>query len=125
MKGGAIDTSYEHTGLDPGTTRHYRVRAKNAVGDGAWSGSVEAETTSGAPGKPLEVRWQAARVPLQSSQSGPDCGCGCIRMAGARGHRGFADHELPDRVVAGRHVDGSWELLSSPSAISRWHPIGL
>ena len=52
---GAIDTSYEHIGLEPGTTRHYRVRAKNSEGDGAWSGSVEAETTSGAPSAPPDL----------------------------------------------------------------------
>ena len=52
MKDGAIDTSYEHPGLEPATVRHYRVRAKNSVGDGGWSDSVEAETTSGAPGPP-------------------------------------------------------------------------
>ena len=99
MKDGAIDTSYEHTGLEPGTTRHYRVRAKNSEGDGAWSGSVEAETTSGAPGKPLEVM-ASGSVPGNPA-SGPTVAAGAL--VGARGHRGFADHELPGRVVAGRH----------------------
>ncbi len=56
VKDGAIDTSYEHTGLEPATVRHYRVRAKNSVGDGAWSDSVDAETTSGAPGPPMNPR---------------------------------------------------------------------
>jgi len=29
--------TYSHTGLSPSTTRHYRVRAVNSVGPGAWS----------------------------------------------------------------------------------------
>ena len=52
MKDGAIERRYEHPGLDPATTRHYRVRAKNAVGDGDWSDSDDAMTTSGAPDAP-------------------------------------------------------------------------
>ena len=52
MKDGAIERRYEHPGLDPATTRHYRVRAKNAIGDGAWSDSDDAMTTSGAPDAP-------------------------------------------------------------------------
>ena len=31
MRAGEIERRYEHTGLDPDTTRHYRVRAKNAI----------------------------------------------------------------------------------------------
>ena len=38
-------TAYSHKGLRAGTTRHYRVRAVNSVGDGAWS-SVESATTA-------------------------------------------------------------------------------
>ena len=52
MKDGAIERRYEHPGLDPATTRHYRVRAKNAVGDGDWSDEDGATTTSGAPDAP-------------------------------------------------------------------------
>ena len=52
MKNGEIVRRYEHTGLQPGTTRHYRVRAKNAVNDGAWSDTASTATTTGAPGAP-------------------------------------------------------------------------
>ena len=68
VKDGTIDTSYEHTGLEPATVRHYRVRAKNSEGDGAWSGSVEAETTSGAPGPPMNPRATASAL---TTDSGP------------------------------------------------------
>ena len=67
MKDGAIDTRYEHTGIDPATTRHYRVRAKNAEGDGAWSDPDDATTTSGAPDAPTGLKATAA---LPSPQDG-------------------------------------------------------
>ena len=68
MENGRIVTRYEHPGLEPATTRHYRVRAKNAVGDGAWSASVEAETTSGAPGAPTDLTANGTEV---SGVTGP------------------------------------------------------
>ncbi len=46
-------TSYSHTGLTPGTARHYRVRAINSEGNSDWSNTAnattEAVTTPGAP----------------------------------------------------------------------------
>ena len=39
------DTTYEHTGLSPSTTRHYRVSAINSVGTGLVSEVVSATTT--------------------------------------------------------------------------------
>ena len=49
---GAIVTAYTHTGLTRATTRHYRVKAINAAGTGAASGSDFATTTMVAPGAP-------------------------------------------------------------------------
>ena len=40
------NTTYAHTGLSPGTTHHYRVRAINSVGAGAPSGVARATTTA-------------------------------------------------------------------------------
>ena len=42
---GNTDTTYEHTGLSPSTTRHYRVFAINSVGTGLESEVVSATTT--------------------------------------------------------------------------------
>ena len=42
---GTTDTTYEHTGLSPGTTRHYRVSAINTIGPGLVSEVVSATTT--------------------------------------------------------------------------------
>ena len=52
-------TSYAHTGLAPGTTRHYRVSAINAVGTGSASSSDSA-TTFSAPGAPTGLTATAA-----------------------------------------------------------------
>ena len=45
----AVQTSYRHTGLTAGATRHYRVRARNAIGFGPWTSAVNATTTTGTP----------------------------------------------------------------------------
>ena len=64
-------TTYSHTGLTAGTTRHYRVRAVNSVGDGAWSNVKRATTTAAAtvtaPGAPtgLSATVGNARVTLR------------------------------------------------------------
>ena len=39
-------TSFDHTGLDAATTYHYRVRAVNSSGTGAWSGTTSATTAT-------------------------------------------------------------------------------
>ena len=42
-------TTYSHTGLSAGTTRHYRVSAINSVGTGTASSTANATTVPGAP----------------------------------------------------------------------------
>ena len=51
---GAADTSYGDTGLDPGTLRHYRIRAVNGAtpGEGSWSTVRSATTPPAVPGAP-------------------------------------------------------------------------
>ncbi len=50
----ATDTSYNDGGLDPGTERHYRIRAVNGAtpGEGSWSAVRSAVTPPVAPGAP-------------------------------------------------------------------------
>ena len=48
-------TSYTDTGLSAGTTRHYRVAAINAAGEGPWSRVVQATTEVTVPGAPTSL----------------------------------------------------------------------
>ena len=49
----ASDSEYVHTGLTGGTTKHYRIRAGNANGEGQWSTSRNARTDAGGPDAPV------------------------------------------------------------------------
>ena len=44
------------TGIEPGGTRHYQVRARNNAGWGSWSASVSATTLATVPGVPRNFR---------------------------------------------------------------------
>ena len=55
------DTSYRDSGLPPGSSRHYRVIALSASGDGTVSSVVSAAT--GAPGAPPPIWVFAGNVP--------------------------------------------------------------
>ena len=67
-------TEYTHTGLTPGSTRHYRVSAINSAGVGATSNVASATTDGGAPDPPtrltatadgstrIDLAWRAARA---------------------------------------------------------------
>ena len=48
----STETEYAHTGLGPGTTKHYRVSAINAAGIGAASNVARATTEANVPGTP-------------------------------------------------------------------------
>ena len=49
----ASSTSYPHAELSAGTTKHYRIRAHNSQGSGAWSDVASATTGVGVPDKPV------------------------------------------------------------------------
>ena len=49
-------TAYTHSGLAPGTTRHYRVAAINRAGRGPWSSVPRATTDVTTPGAPTGLR---------------------------------------------------------------------
>ncbi len=52
---GANVTSYSHAGLAPETTRHYRVKARNAGGESAWSNVASATTPQVPPATPTNL----------------------------------------------------------------------
>ena len=49
-------TAYTHTGLEPGSTRHYRVAAISSGGRGDWSRTANATTETTRPGAPSGLR---------------------------------------------------------------------
>ena len=63
-------TTYSHTGLAPGTTRHYRVSAINTNGAGTPS-NVDDATTNNAPAFPGST---AARSVAENTAAGQDVG---------------------------------------------------
>ena len=67
------NTTYAHTDLSPGTTRHYRVRAINSVGAGAPSDVARATTTAAtAPDAPSNLTATASgRTEITLSWSSP------------------------------------------------------
>ena len=52
----ATRTTHSHTGLNPATTRHYRVSAINRVGAGEPSNTAEATTDATVPNAPTRLR---------------------------------------------------------------------
>lgn len=55
----STNTTYRHTGLQPGSTRHYRVSAINANGTGTASGIAHATTPTGTLGSPTSLTAEA------------------------------------------------------------------
>ena len=56
---GSDDTDYSHTGLDPATTRHYRVSAINVAGVGDPSNEANATTDATVPDAPTGLTAEA------------------------------------------------------------------
>ena len=56
---GIARTAYSHVGLNPATTRHYRVSAINVKGAGAPSNTAEATTDATVPNAPTRLRAMA------------------------------------------------------------------
>ena len=52
---GSTTTAYSHTGLDPASTRHYRVSAINAIGTGDPSNVANATTDATVPNPPTNL----------------------------------------------------------------------
>ena len=49
------ETTYTHTGLEPGTRQYYRVAAINREGEGSWSDIADATTEGGVPSEPTNL----------------------------------------------------------------------
>ena len=70
-------TTFEHTGLDPQTTRHYRVYAINSIGTGPPSNVASTTTVAtppGAPGRLVAEAVDSSRIDLSWSAPRDDGG---------------------------------------------------
>ena len=69
---GASETSYDDAGLDPGTQRHYRLRAVNGMGDGSWSREVDATTPPDVPARPRLTASASGDSVIELTWTAPD-----------------------------------------------------
>ena len=65
-------TFHTHSGLDPGTTHHYRLRASNAIGDSMWSADVAGMTVAGSPDAPEMMAMATGRTSIRLTWTVPD-----------------------------------------------------
>ena len=73
------DTGYRHDGLDPGTTRYYRVAAVNQHGRGPWTTERVSATTSRLPGRPTRLTAEAqGPSEIELEWTAPSLGGGSI-----------------------------------------------
>ena len=110
-------TGYSDTGLDAGTTRHYRVRAVNGAGSGEWSGPASATTER----PELTARFELA----PAEHEGPDSTF-TLRLvfseAVAASYRNLRDHAITatnGAVRKSERVNGSsaeWNVTVAPSS---------
>ncbi|MYC31127.1 MAG: fibronectin type III domain-containing protein [Chloroflexi bacterium] len=69
----AEDRSYTHSGLQPGDTRYYRLRAITDVGTPPWSGGADHATTrlGGLPAAPVLTAWANGQTEIVLSWTKP------------------------------------------------------
>ncbi len=73
------DTGYRDVGLDPGTTRYYRVAAVNQHGRGPWTEDRVSATTSRLPGRPTRLTAEAqGPSTIELNWAAPSLGGGSI-----------------------------------------------
>ena len=111
---GSAATTYSHTGLDPGSTWHYRVAAINGAGPGPESNTAAASTPARVPGAPTELSTRARGTSwIEISWQAP-------AAAGGSPITGYR--------IETREDDGvSWMVLEGDtrSAATRHHHTGL
>ena len=110
-------TGYSDTGLDAGTTRHYRVRAVNGAGSGEWSGPASATTER----PELTARFEQAPAEHEGADS-----AFTLRLvfseAVAASYRNLRDHAITatnGAVRKSERVNGSsaeWKVTVAPSS---------
>ena len=104
---GALETAYDHFGLNPGTERHYRIRAVSGAtpGEGSWSSVRSAKTPPALPAAP-DLRAAANGENAIELSWDPPTDNGGAAISG---------YELQVSSDGG----ANYSLLASPSALAR------
>ena len=111
---GSTITTYSHTGLTGGTTRHYRVAAVNPIGTGAWS-NVDSATTEAA----MVMNNPATGSPVITGTA--QVGQSLFASLGS-----VADADGPSIIVASYQwirVDGATETDITGATITPYTPV--
>ena len=105
-------TTYSHTGLDPATTVHYRVRALNGVGAGPWSDTAAATTDATVPDPPTDLEAVAEGTSqIDLAWSAPEYDGG----AAVSGYQ----------IEESRDAGGTWKELVANVALTTFSHTGL
>ena len=108
MSVGGSATSYTHEGIPGATTRHYRVRAMNSVGNGPWSASQARTTVAGKPGAPVLHAEQNGSSEIRLTWTTPESGGTPITnyqiQVSNDGQSGWTSPETSTTIVGGERV---------------------
>ena len=100
--------SYNHENLPGMTTRYYRVRAKNAVGDGPWSATATGSTAAGNPGAPVLHADQNGSSEIRLTWTVPETGGSPITnyqiQVSTDGSSGWTSPEDSTLIIDGERV---------------------
>ena len=96
-------TTYFHTGLRPGATRHYRVAALNARGRGSYSNVVRAMTLAAVPGAPSNLRFVALDATSITFTWNAPLTTGGAAITGYR-------------IEVSRNAGASWQLVTNTTS---------
>ena len=108
------DTSYQHTGLEPGTTRHYRVSALNDHGRGLPS-AIAGATTEGSSGE--APRAPGAPADLTATADGETA----IVLSWTAPADTGTSADIQYRIEVSANDSQNWQTLSVGSATSHRH----
>ncbi len=101
-------TTYTHEPIPGATTRHYRVRAMNAVGYGPWSATQERTTVAGKPGAPELHASGNGTTEIRLTWTAPAAGGTAITsyqiQVSDDGQSGWTAPETSTTIVAGERV---------------------
>ena len=117
---GSTATTYRHGGLQPGTTRHYRVSAINSAGAGLPS-NVDDATTGGRPGAPTSLTAAAdADTAIDLSWTAP-ADSGSSAVVGYRIERSTNDTTGWSDLVANTNSTGTTYKHTGLASASTWY----